>query len=150
MFGHLNKGQCKECKRGDLKIIVNKSKQLCYFHNAKRLYEISKHKRSNRSIHKVAKRVTATKSTSSKERQKEYRRAKAEWMPNHPICEIKQSPHCTGRNDAPHHTRGRIGKFLIDTKWWIASCNACNRWVEEYPKKARELGFSHSRTATTF
>lgn len=58
-------------------------------------------------------------------------------------CEIK-SPVCTGKTEGIHHKKGR-GKYLLSTETFIASCNACNAWVEANPEEAKSLGVAEKR-----
>lgn len=39
-----------------------------------------------------------------------------------------------------HHTRGRIGSLLCDTRHWVLLCLTCHDWVGDHPKEAREAG----------
>ncbi len=39
-----------------------------------------------------------------------------------------------------HHTRGRIGDLLCDTRHWTLLCMSCHNWVGDHPKEAREAG----------
>lgn len=61
-------------------------------------------------------------------------------------CEIK-SPVCTGQATVIHHTAGRGMNHLMDTNTWEASCTACNNYVEENDKWARDNGHKISRHA---
>lgn len=38
-----------------------------------------------------------------------------------------------------HHYRGRRGRLLCDTRFFIASCFRCREFPHEHPKEAREL-----------
>lgn len=60
------------------------------------------------------------------------------------LCEIK-SPVCTSEATCIHHTAGRGMNHLMDTNTWEAACNACNNYVEENDKWARENGHKISR-----
>lgn len=72
---------------------------------------------------------------------------KAEWLrrPENELCAI-----CRARREAGeailqgkatevHHVRGRIGRLLCDTRFFIASCRGCRDWPHENPVRAREL-----------
>lgn len=39
-----------------------------------------------------------------------------------------------------HHTRGRIGSLLCDTRYFSLLCVSCHNWVGEHPNEAREKG----------
>lgn len=73
-----------------------------------------------------------------------YSALSKQYVLDNPYCAIK-SPVCTGRTQAPHHKRGRIGSNLTDTEHMIPSCNACNGYVEVHDEWARENGFKESR-----
>lgn len=38
-----------------------------------------------------------------------------------------------------HHQRGRTGRLLADTRYFIASCRGCREWPHENQKRARLL-----------
>lgn len=61
-----------------------------------------------------------------------------------PVCAIK-SPVCTGKTQGVHHSKGKIGKLLLDKKYWMAACNPCNDWIESDDAEARERGFKISK-----
>lgn len=72
----------------------------------------------------------------------EYRRIRAGWMEFHPVCGI-----CLARGIEPpreseelHHSRGRAGKLLCDTRFFITACHRCHAWTHEHPRDARALG----------
>lgn len=82
-------------------------------------------------------------SRSQRERLKRYFAIRNEWLslPENAVCAI-----CLvrGMNPAPatecHHSRGRAGKLLFDTRFWRSSCRNCREWPHENPREARELG----------
>lgn len=39
-----------------------------------------------------------------------------------------------------HHIRGRAGKLLSDSRFFVASCFPCREWPHTFKQKARELG----------
>ena len=39
-----------------------------------------------------------------------------------------------------HHSRGRLGTLLTDTRWWFALCRECHDWVGANPDAARVYG----------
>lgn len=39
-----------------------------------------------------------------------------------------------------HHRRGRSGKLLNATEYWLAVCNHCHARIHRHPAEARELG----------
>lgn len=40
----------------------------------------------------------------------------------------------------PHHSRGKLGSLLCDTRFWIPVCRAAHTWIDANREKARELG----------
>lgn len=75
---------------------------------------------------------------------REYSKISKAFLAEHEMCEI-QSPECTGKATEIHHTKGRIGALLIDTKYFMASCSCCNQYVEKHDAWARENGFKKSK-----
>lgn len=47
---------------------------------------------------------------------------------------------CGGLADDVHHSRGRSGKLLCATQFWIAMCRLCHTWVHDHPEEARKVG----------
>jgi len=56
------------------------------------------------------------------------------------ICEI-QSPECTKTAVCIHHKKGRGINEVLDVETFMASCTACNGYVESHDTWAREKGF---------
>jgi hypothetical protein len=46
-----------------------------------------------------------------------------------------------------HHSIGRIGELLTNTKYFKASCHNCNMRAETHPNEAMAKGFIFSRIA---
>lgn len=44
-----------------------------------------------------------------------------------------------------HHSKGRIGSLLLDTRYWIALSREGHKQVEENPEWAKENGYSLNR-----
>jgi len=88
------------------------------------------------------------------ERDKEYRKVRDAWMvlPDGTrrtcaACLKIEYPPSIGKNlgfmhDAsePHHSRGKIGKLLFDTRFFIPVCRTAHNWIDANREKARELG----------
>ncbi len=49
---------------------------------------------------------------------------------------------CNGKFEHNHHSKGRIGKLLLDEKYWVFLCQNCHDIVEEKREMAKELGLS--------
>jgi hypothetical protein len=62
-----------------------------------------------------------------------YGRLKGEFLAVHRHC-----AGCYGVGTEVHHTRGRAGTLLLDTRYWLAMCPACHRWVHENINEARQ------------
>lgn len=39
-----------------------------------------------------------------------------------------------------HHSKGRVGLLLFDTRYWVPVCEECHRWIGDNVEKARGLG----------
>ena len=39
-----------------------------------------------------------------------------------------------------HHTRGRVGKLLLDETFWLPVCSGCHDWIHKNIELARERG----------
>lgn len=65
-----------------------------------------------------------------------YSKARAEFLRLKPWC-----GRCNLRGKEVHHTRGRVGKLLLDWRYWMTTCPACHEWIGRNPAKAREKGF---------
>jgi len=85
----------------------------------------------------------------SQKRQRSNRRYLSEariFRQDNPICAI-QSPECTSRTEEVHHVKGRIGDLLLDQRFWLPCCVACNRYMERFDEWARERGFKQLRNS---
>lgn len=65
------------------------------------------------------------------------------WKGKH--CRIR-SPICTGAAQGIHHRKGKVTKEdLMDKRYWMEACNACNSYVENNDAWARKMGYKISR-----
>lgn len=81
----------------------------------------------------------------SKKRARENRKYLAlrkKFLEQNPICEFEG---CEAEATECHHSEGRIGKRLLDTRKFKALCNYHHRWAELNPVEAKEKGLSGSR-----
>ena len=39
-----------------------------------------------------------------------------------------------------HHSRGKLGALLTDTRFFIAACRECHNWIGDHPDRARSAG----------
>lgn len=124
------------------------------------LARAAKAKAAKREQKAVARRAAPRKriparSERGRERNAEYLKVRAVWMflPDGGVrpCEacklIDKLPGMTGGTSAvahpasePHHSRGREGKLLCDTRFWVAVCRPSHIWIDSNREKARELG----------
>ncbi len=74
----------------------------------------------------------------------EYLKLRLEFLNKHPRCQASLF-NCSHYSTEIHHKRGKIGKLFLDILHWLATCRSCHRWIEENPKKAKELGLSENR-----
>lgn len=66
------------------------------------------------------------------------------FLAKHKKCQIA-SPVCTGKATVVHHSEGRSQDKLLNVKTWMASCPACNSWVEQNHFQAEQMGVKISR-----
>lgn len=64
-----------------------------------------------------------------------YATRRREFMAANPMCH-----HCGQPSTELHHSRGRAGALLVDTRYFIALCGKCHDNVHEHPAWAREAG----------
>lgn len=81
-------------------------------------------------------------SSSRLEALKRYRRLRDKFLEEHPVCMF---PGCNSREVTLHHSKGRIGSFLTDKRYFKSLCWSHHSWVESHPGEARKLGLSQSR-----
>lgn len=53
----------------------------------------------------------------------EYKVLRDEYMEDHKVCEVKE---CFHISEHLHHRKGRSGKLLNETKYWMAVCHYCH------------------------
>lgn len=70
----------------------------------------------------------------------EYSKIKDEMLEESSVCEMK-TPVCTGVATGLQHKKRR-GKHLLDKKYLLRSCDACNGWAEEHPLEAIAMGIA--------
>lgn len=65
---------------------------------------------------------------------------------------LKRKPHCEAQlRDCTyvatqcHHSKGRIGKNMLDDSTYVALCHNCHTLIENSPYMAKELGLSKNR-----
>lgn len=67
-------------------------------------------------------------------------------LPENEFCGVCRALGYSHPNPATevHHQRGRNGRLLTDTRFWIPSCYYCRLWPHENPALARQLGLLSS------
>jgi len=65
-------------------------------------------------------------------------------LPENQVCCARWEG-CTGGGDTNHHAKGRIGKYLLMTKWFRFVCLNCHRLIELNPDRAKREGLSFLR-----
>lgn len=72
---------------------------------------------------------------------REYAQVRRLYLRQHSKCEC-----CIARKLVPkfateiHHTRGRIGGLLIDTRFFKSACTECHDWIHLNIPDARRIG----------
>ena len=69
-----------------------------------------------------------------------YRKVKGPYLEEHPICEVED---CNKSSNHIHHKKGRAGKLVYDTNYFMAVGNCCHpkRIHETQVKWAKEKGY---------
>lgn len=85
---------------------------------------------------------------------KEYRLLSKKFLQDHPYCAVWSFMLVQGTYEAflgvrlseeIHHAKGRTGKRLLDTKYWIAVSKWGHAYIHNNPKWAYENGFLQPR-----
>jgi len=83
---------------------------------------------------------------------KEYSKLRKAYLVDHPYCEVWLREHATeclktaGINGCPeatdiHHRKGRVGKMLLDTQYWLAVSREMHDNIHRNPKWAYAKGY---------
>ncbi len=72
----------------------------------------------------------------------EYRKVRKQFLKENPIC---MYPGCNSTEVTLHHSRGRLGSFLSDKKYFKSLCWPHHQYIETNPVLAVKLGLSYSR-----
>lgn len=87
-------------------------------------------------------KVTAMIRSVSKARAKQLRLYAKElkvWRSD-PVNRTCRFPGCQCCDVENHHTRGRVGRLLLDKQFWVPLCRRHHEWVGCNPGNARKLG----------
>ena len=77
------------------------------------------------------------------------------FLAEHPLCQVRirkpdtSEPPCTMASTQIHHAKGREGKLLNDTRFFVAWCHNCHQHVERHGQWAKLHGFKLQRHSTT-
>lgn len=52
-------------------------------------------------------------------------------------------PTCFRKATQVHHMKGRTGSLLCDTRYWLAVCQECHRYIEDHKKWSRQKKVIH-------
>lgn len=118
---------------------MRKSNPLCPF--CTETTTCFRHKDKNSPKEVKPKKAISKKSDKQKEIDKELKKLYPVFLAEKKfICEI-QSPECTKTAVCVHHKKGRGINEVLDVETFMASCGACNGYVESHDAWAREKGF---------
>ena len=81
--------------------------------------------------------------------EREYLKERNEWLerPENSICAVcivEQEP-IPQRATQVHHKKGRIGKLLLDKRFWLGVCDEHHRVITEHSAEAIRKGYSLPR-----
>lgn len=96
------------------------------------------------------KKVYALPKTTKKIKHRSDKRAAEERVYNKIVGPWKEGKTCGVKGcEAPctenHHKRGRIGKLLLDIRWWFPACHDHHVYINEHPDWALENEYSLPR-----
>lgn len=78
-------------------------------------------------------------------RNAEYAKAKREWWRkfNGSLCIVARTvlKKIEPVENKPHHIRGRAGKLLCDTRYWLACSREGHEWIHQHPAEAVTHGW---------
>jgi hypothetical protein len=77
-----------------------------------------------------------------KSENKEYTKLRKLFLTEYTICQVKG---CKELPTEVHHKKGRIGKLLTDTRYFLGVCRECHNKIELEPLWAKENGYSLNR-----
>lgn len=77
---------------------------------------------------------------------KRYKILRDKFLKENPIC---MYPNCKSNEVTLHHSRGRLGSFLTDKRYFKALCWPHHQHIEQNPALAKKLGLSYSRLSKT-
>lgn len=81
---------------------------------------------------------------------REYAKLRKAYLEAHPYCEVFLADFGVKYKGKPldmplatdiHHRKGRWGRRLNDTEYWLAVCRASHKRIHRYPKWAYQRGY---------
>lgn len=103
---------------------------------------------------KTTKKACKIRSKSKKEsaRYRKYLKIRKVWFedPENKICKLHMTEECRESGESAcdvHHTKGKIGELLFDTRFWLPGSRKCHRLIDEKTGEAKERGVVLSRHA---
>lgn len=75
--------------------------------------------------------------------EREYLKERKVFLEKNPICFVKG---CGKPATTIEHTKGRVGKLLLNQKYWQPCCLECNLKFETHTKWAFDNGYRVKRT----
>ena len=73
---------------------------------------------------------------------KEYLKVRKVFLQSLMFCQVNS---CKKLPTEVHHKKGRIGKLLTDTRYFLGVCRECHNKIELEPLWAKENGYSLNR-----
>lgn len=80
-------------------------------------------------------------------RNRAYNRRVKAWKKEHPHCQVcldlrkvAKFPRIRATNDC-HHVRGRVGKLLMDERYWLPVCRKHHDEIHRFPAWAKVNGY---------
>ena len=73
---------------------------------------------------------------------KDYLKVRKVFLQSLMFCQVKR---CKALATEVHHKKGRIGKLLTDTRYFLGVCRECHNKIELEPLWAKENGYSLNR-----
>ena len=80
-------------------------------------------------------------SDKEKQRKKDYKPLRDQFLIDHPICQACNFKH----SDQVHHKKGRVGYLLTAVEYFLAVCDSCHKFIEVSPSTALKMGWSLKR-----
>lgn len=70
----------------------------------------------------------------------EYSKIRGKYLFFYAACVARIREVCARGATDVHHQRGKVGRLLCDTRFFLPVCRGCHDWIHQHPNRARELG----------